>query len=116
MLPMSLKSRKSSVFLAIFLQNASMPVTPPPVACMRLRRAGVDVPMYLHLTPGQYRSNFIERIVASPTYPKWAIPNLQERVTAAGLSTKVDESDLLKRPKGVPRFSVPKERNKSDHA
>jgi hypothetical protein len=43
-------------------------------------------------------SNLIERIVASPNYPAWAIPSLQERVSGAGLEVKVEKSDLLKLP------------------
>jgi hypothetical protein len=42
--------------------------------------------------------NLIERIVASPDYPDWAIPSLQERVTDAGLEVNVEKSDLLRLP------------------
>jgi hypothetical protein len=40
----------------------------------------------------------IQRIIASPEYPAWAIPSLQAIVTAAGLDVKVETSDLLKLP------------------
>jgi hypothetical protein len=40
----------------------------------------------------------IQRIIASPDYPAWAIPSLQAIVTAAGLDVKVETSDLLKLP------------------
>jgi hypothetical protein len=42
--------------------------------------------------------NLINRIVASPNYPGWAMASLQERVTAAGLEVVVEKSDLLKLP------------------
>jgi hypothetical protein len=43
-------------------------------------------------------NELIERIVASPDYPSWAIASLQERVTAAGLAGRVETSDLLRQP------------------
>ena len=42
--------------------------------------------------------HLIERIVASPEYPAWAIPSLQSIVSSAGLAVKVETSDLLKLP------------------
>jgi hypothetical protein len=41
----------------------------------------------------------IERIVASPDYPSWAMDSLQDRVTFAKLPVKVEPSDLLRQPK-----------------
>jgi hypothetical protein len=51
-------------------------------------------------------SKLIERIVASPDYPGWAIANLQEIVALAGLDVRVETSDLLRRPElpKVPRI------------
>jgi hypothetical protein len=43
-------------------------------------------------------SNLIERIVTSPDYPEWAQASLQDRVTEAGLTVKVERSDLLTLP------------------
>jgi hypothetical protein len=43
-------------------------------------------------------NRLIERIVASPDYPAWAVPSLQAIVEAAGLEVKVETSDLLKPP------------------
>jgi Protein of unknown function (DUF2971) len=40
----------------------------------------------------------IERIVASPDYPAWAVASLQDIVTAAGLNVQVEKSDLLRLP------------------
>jgi hypothetical protein len=40
----------------------------------------------------------IERIVASPDYPDWALASLQDTVAEAGLSVQVEKSDLLRRP------------------
>lgn len=40
----------------------------------------------------------IERIVASPDYPQWALTSLQAIVAAAGLNIHVEKSDLLRRP------------------
>ena len=42
--------------------------------------------------------HLIERVVASPEYPAWAIPSLQSIVSSAGLAVKVETSDLLKLP------------------
>ena len=42
--------------------------------------------------------NLVERVVVSPDYPTWAIADLQERVTAAGLAVTVEKSDLLRKP------------------
>jgi hypothetical protein len=41
----------------------------------------------------------IERIVASPDYPSWAMDSLQHQVTFAKLPVKVEPSDLLRQPK-----------------
>jgi hypothetical protein len=46
-------------------------------------------------------SNLIEKIVASPDYPGWAMASLQERVAAAGLEVKVEKSDLLTLPEPI---------------
>jgi hypothetical protein len=43
-------------------------------------------------------TNLIVKIVASPTYPLWAIPSLQEGVAAAGFKVEVEKSDLLRSP------------------
>lgn len=43
-------------------------------------------------------TKLIQRIVASPDYPAWAIASLQARVNAAGLKVTVETSDLLKKP------------------
>ncbi len=43
-------------------------------------------------------STLIEKIVASPGYPGWAMASLQKRVTSAGLKVQVETSDLLKLP------------------
>jgi hypothetical protein len=43
-------------------------------------------------------SNLIEKIVASPDYPGWAMAGLQERVAAAGIDLTVEKSDLLRLP------------------
>jgi hypothetical protein len=48
----------------------------------------------------------IERIVASPDYPEWALASLQERVTAAGLNVTVERSDLLALPEQPANDSV----------
>jgi hypothetical protein len=42
--------------------------------------------------------HLIERIIASPDYPAWAVPGLQAIVTAAGVNVQVESSDLLKLP------------------
>lgn len=46
-------------------------------------------------------SDLIERIVASPDYPGWAMASLQERVAAAGLEITVERSDLLRLPEAI---------------
>jgi len=42
--------------------------------------------------------SLIERIVASPEYPSWAIAALQQVVRESGLTIQIEESDLLKPP------------------
>jgi hypothetical protein len=46
-------------------------------------------------------SNLVERIVASPDFPSWAMASLQERVTTAGLEVTVEKSDLLRLPEVI---------------
>jgi hypothetical protein len=43
-------------------------------------------------------SVLIERLVLSPQYPKWAVKSLENVIDKAGLSVKLESSDLLKRP------------------
>jgi hypothetical protein len=42
--------------------------------------------------------DLIERVVVSPELPSWAVPPLQQVVDAAGLTTQIEQSDLLKPP------------------
>ena len=56
----------------------------------RLGAAGFGVPVRL--------GDLIERIVVSPEFPPWAISPLQQIVRAAGLTSEIERSDLLKPP------------------
>jgi hypothetical protein len=46
-------------------------------------------------------SDLVERIVASPDFPSWAMASLQERVTTVGLEVTVEKSDLLRLPEVI---------------
>jgi hypothetical protein len=43
-------------------------------------------------------ADLIDRIVVSPEFPPWAISPLRQIVGAAGLTTEIEQSDLLKPP------------------
>jgi hypothetical protein len=43
-------------------------------------------------------SHLVERVVASPDYPEWALASLQELVADGGLDVTVEKSDLLALP------------------
>lgn len=47
---------------------------------------------------GLKTATLIEKIVAAPTYPPWALGSLRSQVQQKGIAVKVETSDLLKLP------------------
>ncbi len=77
----------------------------------------VDVPELRRSVSGESVAvdlpGLVERIVASPDYPQWALTSLQDIVATAGLDAYVEKSDLLRRPE-LPDTPHPDEDTDSD--